>query len=28
MLPRDAQALFGITKMGTPVHIWGQKVDA
>jgi lipoprotein-anchoring transpeptidase ErfK/SrfK len=28
MLPRDAQALFAITKIGTPIHIWGQKVDA
>ncbi len=28
MLPRDAAALFKITKIGTPVHIWGKKVDA
>ncbi|GAA1702661.1 L,D-transpeptidase [Fodinicola feengrottensis] len=28
MLLRDAQSLFGITKIGTPVHVWGKKVDA
>jgi lipoprotein-anchoring transpeptidase ErfK/SrfK len=28
MLLRDAAALYALTKIGTPVHVWGKKVDA